>query len=157
MVPFSTILAPITGSPLTSTTFPEIFTACCCFDVISVDKIIFLSKTEYFTSVPSKILSSTLNILLLSTETETTLFRLTCLLLKKKPKPDCFSISFRTFSTVWFCASILISTFCAKLSVACTKLIEQIRNRMNSRIVLGIFFEVSQSEDFTTRNNWMLK
>lgn len=44
-----------------------------------------------------------------------------------------------------------------KISLDSSELIEQIRNRMNSRIVLGIFFEVSQSEDFTTRNNWMLK
>ena len=98
--PFSNTLAPMTGSlaesitiPLTTTTFS------CCGDSASTDSIIFLSSTEYFTLVPAKISFNTLKILLLSAETDTRRFKSTCLLLKKKSKSDCSSISFRMSST----------------------------------------------------------
>ena len=48
-VPASLIVAPITGSPFTSVTFPFTILSCCCTSWVeiasSVDRIIFLSST----------------------------------------------------------------------------------------------------------------
>ncbi len=45
VVPFSSTLAPITGSPLASTIFPCICCACCCsLDVLTVLKVVVSAK-----------------------------------------------------------------------------------------------------------------
>ena len=154
---FSLTVTPIIGSSFLSTTLPEtFFFLSCSGDKMSVDRIIFLSNTEYLTSVPAKTSFKTWKILLLIADTETRRSRLTCLLLKKKSKSDWDSISFKTSPTVWLRTSILIIACCAYTSVAHVMLTEQMRQIINSFIDSGICFKVIQNE-FIIRNNWMLQ